>query len=184
MTTVILSVKRHDDSSCSISTGLRRISPHGARPKWSPRGTRIIFESTASGNPDIYTVNADGSGLSHLTTSTDSETAAVWSPDGTRIAYRWASVMAPSPIGGPTGIFVMQADGSNKVEVLHSEPSYAFNAFSWSSDGNYIAAGRACPRLCGPEQILGAARDGSRRFTLAAGERPGSSAGLVAWLPE
>ena len=163
-------------------TQLRRIVPHGEAPRWSPDGARIAFESEINGSPDIYVVNPDGSGLARLTTSTDAEGNPAWSPDGARIAYHWTGAVAPNPAGSPTGIFVMAADGSNKLEVLHSEPTYSFNAFAWSPDGNYIAAGRACPRLCGPGQILGASADGSRRFTLVTGEPPSGGAALVDWL--
>src|SRR6266545_3757501 len=46
---------------------------------------RIVF---SSGIEDIYTVNADGSGLKRLTTSEDLEFDPTWSPDGRAIAYR------------------------------------------------------------------------------------------------
>jgi Tol biopolymer transport system component len=37
----------------------RNASPN-TNPSWSPDGKRIIFVSTRHGNPEIYTMNADG----------------------------------------------------------------------------------------------------------------------------
>jgi TolB protein len=41
-------------------------------PRWSPDGTKIVFTTfTAAAGRDIYTVNADGSGLARLTDGGD-----------------------------------------------------------------------------------------------------------------
>jgi Tol biopolymer transport system component len=63
---------------------------------WSPDGKRIVVE-IASAQPsgrargsrqsDIAVVNADGTGLRHLTRTAALEAEPVWSPDGTRIAF-------------------------------------------------------------------------------------------------
>ena len=39
------------------------------RPVWSPDGTRLLIVSNATGDPDIYVVNIDGTGLRNLTDS-------------------------------------------------------------------------------------------------------------------
>ena len=41
----------------------------------------------ASGNADVYTVKATGTGLTRLTTSAASDADPAWSPDGARIAF-------------------------------------------------------------------------------------------------
>jgi hypothetical protein len=90
-------------------------------PRWSPDGTRIAFYGYSAGgvddfnggaNYDIYVMNADGTGLTNLTTSPDdigtgfSQGSPTWSPDGTKIAY-----------GGDDGLYVMNADGSNQARI-------------------------------------------------------------------
>ena len=72
-------------------TGENRLTDDGfkdRRPRWSPTGNRIAFDSDRSGNYDIWTINADGSGLQQITDDRDSAFRnATWSPDGTRMAY-------------------------------------------------------------------------------------------------
>ena len=38
-------------------------------PAWSPDSTKIIFNSTRSGNFDLWAMNADGTNLIQLTTN-------------------------------------------------------------------------------------------------------------------
>ena len=66
-------------------------------PSWSPDGRRIAFElisATPRGNTggsrrqsDIATMNADGTDVRRLTRTAALESAPVWSPDGTLIAF-------------------------------------------------------------------------------------------------
>jgi Tol biopolymer transport system component len=56
-------------------------------PMWSPDGEKIAFASNRDGNYDIYLMNADGSGITKLTTSQANENYPAWFPDGTGIAY-------------------------------------------------------------------------------------------------
>ncbi|CAA9561644.1 MAG: tolB protein precursor, periplasmic protein involved in the tonb-independent uptake of group A colicins [uncultured Thermomicrobiales bacterium] len=60
-------------------------------PVWSPDRTRIAFISTDRADLDVnkilYTVDADGGGLTRLADRIHGDVPPVWSPDGTRIAY-------------------------------------------------------------------------------------------------
>jgi hypothetical protein len=77
-------------------------------PAWSPRSERIAFVSTAPGNDEIYTVNADGSGLQRLTWNTwEWDKHPTWSPDGRQIAFY------SNRYTGLRQIWVMDADGTD-----------------------------------------------------------------------
>ena len=91
---------------------------------------RIVF---SSGTEDIYTVNADGSGLKRLTTSEDLEFDPTWSPDGKAIAYRHQ----PGD-DSTTDIFMMNADGSHRRNLTGSDELGDWGP-DWSPDGEWIA---------------------------------------------
>jgi subtilisin family serine protease len=94
-------------------------------PKWSPDGTKLLFSNhhvtnTFATLAEIYTMNADGTGLTQLT-SGNYDQFATWSPDGTKIMF------------GRNGIYyVMNADGTSLAPInnLSTNKSY----FSWKSN--------------------------------------------------
>ena len=49
-------------------------------PAWSPKGDKIAFTSTRSGNADIYVMNADGTEVTQLTHSAAKDGIPTWSP--------------------------------------------------------------------------------------------------------
>lgn len=77
------------------------------QPVFSPDGTRIAFWSNRDGNPEIYVMNVDGSGLRRLTNHAAADSVPAWSPTGTQIAFT-------SDRSGTPQIYTMSAtDGSN-----------------------------------------------------------------------
>lgn len=92
---------------------------------------KIVFTSSRDGgNWNIYTMNPDGSGITRLTDSSDSDYYASWSPDGTKIAF--------FRDGSIRGLFVMNADGTGIFQLTSSvdrDPE-------WSPDGTKIAVSR------------------------------------------
>src|SRR5437870_7090446 len=42
----------------------------GENPVWSPDGTRIAFDRSDGSDFELFVINADGSGLTHLTNNT------------------------------------------------------------------------------------------------------------------
>ena len=56
-------------------------------PVWSPDGTRIAFDSTRSGNREVWVINADGSGLANVSNDPGQDYEPAWSPDGTQITF-------------------------------------------------------------------------------------------------
>ena len=54
-------------------------------PSWSPTSDTIAFLSDRDGDWEIYTVQADGTGLNLVSNSPSEERNVAWSPDDTRL---------------------------------------------------------------------------------------------------
>ena len=61
----------------SDGTGLTRLA-RGGQPDWSPDGRRIVFASQRDGDPEIYVMNADGSGERKLTDNRGTDMHPSW----------------------------------------------------------------------------------------------------------
>jgi len=90
----------------------------------------ILFETYRDGNLEIYMMNPDGSNPTNLTKHPSTDLSAVWSPDGTKIAFT-------SDRDENDEVYVMNADGTNAVN-LTTDPYDDF-APQWSPDGTKIA---------------------------------------------
>ena len=103
----------------------------------SPDGMKIVltrFPKNLGQSRDLWLMNADGTGLTQLTSDGHSESP-TWSPDGMQIAF----VRGRS--GGETDLYVMNADGSNRSRLTDTiRVEYAPN---WSPDGNSIVFERS-----------------------------------------
>jgi TolB protein len=120
----------------SGKTNLTRNPDWDGNPSVSPDG-RIAFVTNSSANQtNIYSVNADGTGLRQLTTS-GRDGAPSFSPDGKLIAFM-------SSRDGNTEVYVMQADGANQTNVSrHAAGDFAAVVGSpplaWSPDSRKVA---------------------------------------------
>jgi Tol biopolymer transport system component len=117
-------------------------------PAWSPDGSTIAF--TQGGfcvtpanlrrrmnadqkedpcKPYVYTMNVDGS--NRINVSQVPGFTPVWSPDGSRIAF------TSLDLNFNTDIFIMDADGSKKIQLTHTAATEYVS--SWSPDGTRLA---------------------------------------------
>ena len=90
---------------------------------------RVAFASDRTGNFDIYTMNASGTGVTRLTTDAADERDPSWSPDGKQIAFTRKN----GPSDFTSDIFVMNADGSNQRKIVRG------GAPKFSPDGKQLA---------------------------------------------
>lgn len=88
----------------------QRIGVVDWRPRWSPNGEKIVFESNRDGVFKIYVMNRNGTDQRNLTNDSAHRWNAAWSPDGGKIAF----VSSPDYA---TGIFLMNADGSHQSRI-------------------------------------------------------------------
>jgi hypothetical protein len=112
-------------------TGMTRLVPGGYEATWSSTGKIAYSESVEPSNSEIFVANADGSGAHNVTNAPGyDDDSAVWSPDGTKIAFvRF--------YGGAGEIFVMNADGSGQTDLTNDPANDADP--TWSPDGSKIA---------------------------------------------
>jgi len=119
--------------NASDGTVISRLTDNWATdtsPAWSPDGSRIAFVSDRAGSPQVYVMNADGSGVKRLTYRGNYNTTPDWSPKGDKVAFTARDERYVFDI------FTVTVD-SGDIERLtqdeghNEEPSY-------SPDGNYI----------------------------------------------
>lgn len=105
-------------------------------PALSPNNRNIVFTSDRDGERDIYKMNADGSLQTNLTNNdTANEFAPAWSPRGTKVAF--VSDQDGNGSNAKYEIYVMDADGSNRIRLTNNTALDAAPVFS--PDGRKIA---------------------------------------------
>jgi TolB protein len=108
-------------------------------PSFSPDGGQIVFNSDRGGSPQVYVMNADGSGVHRVSFGGGRYTTPVWSPDGKLIAFTKQE-------GSSFHIGVMAPDGSGERILTTSQfdegPTWAPNSrvimFSREAGGAHL----------------------------------------------
>lgn len=184
-------VMKSDGSDTKRLTNTAGESSH---PKWSPDGKRIIFNS-ARATPDlkaewsrqvheIFTMNADGSDVRQVSNLKTVSTYPSFSPDGRKIVFRsvtqtpgmnWSLTLAARN----SEIFVMNADGTNPINITNSAAYDGWGA--WSPDGTKIlfSSNRTGPANIG--QLFTVNPDGTNLTQITFG--PGSFV-QPSWSPD
>ncbi len=106
-----------------ITSGIGRFD---GSPAWTPDG-KIVYQSNASGNSDIWVSDADGHSARPLTVEPGSDASPAVSPDGRTIVFQ-------SSRGG-FQIWKMDIDGGNQV-ALTKAPGSIFPLIS--PDGRWV----------------------------------------------
>lgn len=99
-------------------------------PYWSPDGSKIVFQSNRNDNDsEIYTMNADGTGVNRLTNSPGLDETPIWSPDGN-------SILFATTRDGNYEIYIMDTLGKNLKNLTRHPSSDGHPNFS--PDGKRI----------------------------------------------
>ena len=94
---------------------------------------RIAFVSRGDdSNGDIYTIDADGTGLARLTLSIGTDNEPTWSPDGTEVAF--VSYGVEDRFGA---VYVVGADAHGRRRLSDEIPHP--QGLEWSPDGGTVA---------------------------------------------
>ena len=146
-------------------------------PAWSPDGSRVAFDGVADdGHIHIFAVNAEGTGLTQITSGDGEEIDASWSPDGTRLAVE--TQRSPSE---PTGIAIVDV-ATGDIRMITENPFDGDDAKpTWSPDGTRIAFARSRGEQKRPSAVFVMDADGSslQRITPR-----GLNAYRPAWSPD
>ena len=100
------------------------------RPRFSPDGNHIMFDSNRTGHFELWQINRDGSALSQITHSSGAIFQALWSNTGTEVAF--------SRGGGVPGIITLAAGQTRSLTALAPGETWT-GLTSWSPDGHAIA---------------------------------------------
>ncbi len=135
----------------SLDTG-PAITP--AFPEWSPDGRKILIAQWSNtpvvnysrsdqkalgtsllgivaGSSHLFVVNADGTGKTQLTSGRVDDLAGSWSPDGTQVLFTRSAADG-------SGIYAMNADGTNIYQLISQPPGDPVSPPLWSPDGTQI----------------------------------------------
>jgi TolB protein len=109
---------------------LANFKGNNSAPAWSPDGSKLAIVLTYGANSQVYTINADGSGLKQITKSSAIDTEPTWSSDA-----KW--VYFSSDRGGRPQIYKVPSGGGDAQRVTF-EGAYNVSP-RFSPDGKSLA---------------------------------------------
>src|ERR1700694_123078 len=109
-----------------------RFRGSNSAPAWSPDGSQIMFSSSMLGDPELFVVDPTGSRPKRVTYSTAASTSPSWNPKTGQ------SVVFVSDRGGIPKLYMMNADGTNSIEMDLPDKGYLIDP-AWAPNGQILA---------------------------------------------
>lgn len=97
--------------------------------RWSPDGSRIVFQTNRDGNYEIYVMNADGSNQRNLTNNPATDQFPAWSLDGQSIVFM-------TDRDGNREIYRMSQDGSGLTNLTNNPAADTYPY--WGNLGGFV----------------------------------------------
>jgi len=119
-------------TSTAVPTSTPAPSPAPIPSLSASGGGVIAFASREGSEPQVYVMNADGSGRAQVTGGTKGGYEPGWSPDGTKIVFQYSGLQVADLATG--GIVRLPLTGKSK-----DLPNEYLVKPAWSPDGRWIA---------------------------------------------
>jgi hypothetical protein len=120
------------DLKGNIKRQLTNQEGYDAEATISPKGDKIVFTSTRSGDLELYIMDIDGKNVKQITSELGYDGGAFFSPDGKKLVFRASRPKTPEEVKEykellsqglvqPTNleIFTVNVDGSDLKQVTH-----------------------------------------------------------------
>jgi TolB protein len=105
---------------------------------WTRGG--IVYSTAQYGNDlELYTIEADGSGLTQLTRDLVDETFPAWSSDGTKIAFVRSNAETSWPLVAKPGVYVLDVARRTERRIVATTRYDRDAAPAWAPDGSALA---------------------------------------------
>jgi len=108
-------------------------------PQLSPDGTRVAVSSFFGSNNDVWIGDVARGLMTRATFDVASDQIAVWSPDGTRIAF------GSERVAGYSDLFQRLSSGAGTEEQL-TKSTVAKFPFAWTPDGKSLLFSQTAPK--------------------------------------
>ncbi len=114
------------------------ISNHPSRdeiPSWSPDGKNLIFHSNRTGSKEIFIYNLANKEIKQLTNDPlFNNEQAIWSPDGTKVAYN--SVLKKAGYKGKRFLKILDLESQKMINKIRIDQKGKWmRELTWSPDG-------------------------------------------------
>jgi len=151
------------DSAGNISHKITSFTGGNSSPTWNPKtGAQIAWISGRSGLPQLYIMDADGSGVQRMTDGGYASSPS-WSPNGQFLAFAWDRKYGPGAPGGQD-IYVMEIATKKWIQLTHDGGRCDFP--SWSPDGRHIVYANSPDGRADHTRIMSMLADGTQKHNL------------------